>query len=211
MMSRVILIGGGGFARELICWARDSEVAGGFPKITGFIDDNLNALDDFSYGIPCLGQISNFQPEIDDMFLMGIATPAIKRKIVSTIGLPVDRYLTLIHPTAIVAFSAVLGHGVVICPKALISADVKIGNLCAVNAMSSIGHDSVLGDYTTLSAHVDVTGQVLVGQEVFFGTSSATVPRIKIGNKSKIGAGSLIMRNVADEVVMYSSPAKKLF
>jgi len=36
------------------------------------------------------------------------------------------------------------------------------------------------------------------------------LPGVRIGARAKIGAGSLIMRHVQPETVMYAAPAKKL-
>lgn len=211
MNQKVILVGAGGFGREVISWATDAHLHGKFPKIAGFLDDNSKALDDFDYGIPFLGEIETYQPYENDVFLLGVANPPTKEKVVQLLKSKGGIFLTLIHPTAVVTRTAVIGEGVVICPFALISADTKIGSYVTVNAMSSIGHDSIIGDYSTLSGHVDVTGQVVVGESVFFGSGAKVVPRIKIGSGAKIGAGCTVMRSVSPSVTVYTAPARKLF
>lgn len=211
MNKNIILVGAGGFGREVISWAADANLSGKFPKITGFLDDNNEALDSFDYGIPFLGQIDAYQPCENDVFLLGVANPPTKEKVVQLLKEKGGVFLTLIHPTAVVTKTAVIGEGVVICPFALVSADTKIGSYVTVNVMSSIGHDSIIGNYSTLSGHVDVTGQVIVGTSVFFGSGSKVIPRIKIGSGAKIGAGCTVMRSVAEGVTVYTAPARKLF
>lgn len=209
MENRVVLIGAGGFGREVISWARDSSLIGKFPKITFFVDDNPKALDGFDYGLHYIGAIQDYIPKDGDLFVMGVASPAIKRKIVEKISCSSSKFLTLIHPTAVVSFSAKIGDGAIICPFSLISADAVIGNFVNVNCMSSIGHDAFIGDYSTISGHVDITGQVKVGESVFFGTGASVVPRIKIGSNAQIGAGATVMRSVKDGAMMYTMPARK--
>ncbi len=211
MSLRVILVGAGGFGREVISWAADAHIHKNFPKIFGFLDDNSNALNNFSYGITCLGDFESYQPHADDVFLLGVANPTIKDKAVKLLKSKGGMFITLIHPTAVIAKTAAIGEGAVICPFALISADTKIGDFVTINVMSSIGHDSVIGDYSTLSGHVDITGQVVVGESVFFGSGVKVVPRIKIHSGAKIGAGCTVMRSVSAGTTVYTTPARKLF
>lgn len=210
MSERVILIGAGGFGREVLAWAGDAHKADAFPKITSFLDDNAKALSGFSYDLEYLGGVESYVPGATDLFVIGIGSIAVKKMIAERFFSTLDRFLTLIHPTAVVAPTARLGRGVVACPFSLISADTSIGDFVTINAMSSVGHDSVIGKFSTLSGHVDVTGQVNVGDGVFFGTGAKVVPRIKIGANSKIGAGCTVMRSVQPGVTYYTAPAKKL-
>lgn len=210
MKKRVILIGAGGFGREVISWANDAYKAGIFPAITSYLDDNSGALDGFPYDFEYLGSVNAYIPCADDSFILGIGSVSTKRKIVDAFFSSLDRFLTLVHPTAVIAPSANIGRGVVVCPFALVSADTQIGDFVTINAMSSVGHDSVIGRFSTLSGHVDVTGQVHVGEEVFFGSGARVVPRIKIGSNAKIGAGCTVMRSVNPGVTYFTLPAKKL-
>jgi len=208
--GRVILVGAGGFGREVLAWARDAHRGGSFPLITGFLDDNPNALSGFSYELDYLGSISDFRAKTEDLFVVGVGSPDSKKKISIYFKDHLKNFLTLIHPSAVVAPTATIGRGVIVCPFALISTDTIISDFVTLNAMSSIGHDSRVGRYSTLSGHVDVTGQVEVGEGVFFGTGAKVVPRIKVGNNAKIGAGCTVMRSVQAESTYYTTPAKRL-
>jgi acetyltransferase-like isoleucine patch superfamily enzyme len=68
----------------------------------------------------------------------------------------------------------------------------------------------VLGDYTTLSSHVDLTGWVRVGEACFFGSGARVLPKVAVGEGARIGAGAVVMRNVAPGATMFAAPAKKL-
>jgi sugar O-acyltransferase (sialic acid O-acetyltransferase NeuD family) len=210
MSKRVILLGAGGFGREVIAWTSDAYKAGAMPEITSFADDNPTALARFSYDLEYLGSIMDLKVNPDDLLLVGVASPLVKKKIFENFSEYIDQFLTLIHPSAVVASTATIGRGVVICPFALISADTQISDFVTINVMSSIGHDSIIGKFSTLSGHVDVTGQVQVGEAVFFGSGAKIIPRIKIGENSKIGAGCTVMRSVLPNVTYYTTPAKKL-
>ncbi len=204
------LVGGGAFGRELINWAADAASAGSAAPLTGFIDKSAQALDSFPYQLTYRGTIEDYTPTEGERLVVAIADPEAKQRVVQLLRARGATFASVIHPTAVIAKSARLGEGVVICPLSLVSADAQVGDFSAINAMSSVGHDVKLGAFSTLSAHVDLTGRVEVGECCFFGTGAKVLPGVRIGERSKIGAGTLIMRHVKPESVMYTPPAKKL-
>lgn len=212
MNKRIILVGGGAFARELICWIADAVDLGVGRKVTGFLDENPKALENFTYPYEpkWISTIDDYIYEEGDELIMAIASPAGKLKVATKLKEKGAKFVTFIHPTAIVAKSAILGEGVVICPRSLVSADVILGDLVMINCLSTIGHDVVVGQYTTINSHVDLTGFVQVGDNVFFGTGAKVIPKVKIGAGAKIGAGTTIIRSVTENSVMYASPTKRL-
>ncbi len=209
MDSRFILIGAGSFARELINYAYDfthGPFKGGFNAYLG----PETAFDGYSYKLDCLGMPEDYVPAKDDLFVVAISDPSTKKRLVTRLKGYGAKFVKFIHPSAVIAKTAFLGEGIVVCPNSVITADSKVGAFVTVNALSSIGHDARIGDFSTLSAHVDLTGFVQVGELSFFGTGAKVVPRVRIGKNAKIGAGTTIIRSVPDDAVMYSMPAKKL-
>lgn len=206
---RVILVGGGAFGRELISWAEHGALEGG-AQITAFLDDRADALADFGYGLTHLGSIDDFQPHDGDLLVMAVGDPAHKRRIAQLLKGRGAHFARLVHPSAVVARTARLGEGVVLCPQAVVSANACIGDFVAINSFSGVGHDVALGAYSTLSAQVDLTGWVTVGEGCFFGSGARVAPKVAIGAGARIGAGSTVLRKVPDGAVMYTPPARKL-
>lgn len=203
-------MGAGGFGRELMNWAGDCHAAGRLPPIAGLLDDDPTAMDKFDYSVGLLGTTTDFLPQPGDQLIMAIGTPAIKQRVADMLVNRGGVFATLIHPTAVVAGSATIGEGSILCPLSLISCDTQVGRFCTINVLSSIGHDVQLGDYTTLSAHVDLTGAVSVGRKVMMGTGAKVLPRVKIGDSATIGAGSVVYRTVPAGRSVYAAPAKLL-
>lgn len=208
--ERTIIVGAGGFGRELIQWAGDCHNAGRLPPLAGIVDDKSDALAGFDYDVSIIGAMDDFTPLPGDHLLMAIGTPAIKQRVAERFVTRGGRFASLIHPTAIVATSARIGDGTILCPLSLVSANATIGRLCTVNALSSIGHDVHIGDYTTLSAHVDLTGAAQVGHSVLIGTGAKVLPRVRIGNDATIGSGSVVYRSVRAGSSVFAAPAKTL-
>jgi len=210
MKNRFILVGCGDFGRELINWAEDISLEGGGQPFSGFLDKNPDALLEYSYDLPWLGTDEDFVPAQTDRFVISITDPRVRRLVSNKLEIKGARFVNLIHPSAVVARTATLGKGVIICPHVLVSSDAIIGDFVSINALSSIGHDVRLGNFTVLGAHVDLTGFVKVENSVFFGTGAKVLPKLTIGENSRIGAGAIIVRSVPSNSTMYSMPAKKL-
>ncbi len=210
MVERLVLVGGGAFARELLNWVDDLVDLGKSISVTGFLDENQTALQGFPYSVPYLGRISAFTPQPGDQLLMAIGDPDEKKLLFAEFKNKGATFATVIHPSAVIARSAKLGEGVVVCPQAFVSADAVIGDLCAVNGNASVGHDVRLGSFSTLSSHVDLTGWVQVEECAFFGSGARVLPKVKIGAGARIGAGAVVMRSVPACAVIYAPPAKRL-
>jgi sugar O-acyltransferase (sialic acid O-acetyltransferase NeuD family) len=210
MRKRLILVGCGAFARELINWVDDLVEVGRSIPVSGFLDDNPSALSVFSYSVPYIGSIQSYIPEDGDQLLMAVGDPKAKKKLYVDLKEKGASFAQLIHPSAVVARTAKLGEGVVVCPQAFVSADATVGEVCAINGNASVGHDVKLGGFSTLSSHVDLTGWVQVDECVFFGSGARVLPKVKIGAGARIGAGAVVMRSVPADGVVYAPPAKRL-
>ncbi|EZP55115.1 acetyltransferase [Sphingomonas sp. RIT328] len=208
--GRTIIVGAGGFGRELINWAEDCNLSGLLPAVAGFIDDDENAMNGFDYPVGMLGSISDYYPVAGDRLLMAIGTPITKQKVFESLNARGCVFASLIHPRAIVANTARISEGAIVCPLSLISADATLGRFVSVNALSSVGHDVTIGDYSTLSAHVDLTGGVALDTGVTIGTGAKLLPRVKVGAGAMIGAGSIVYRNVPAGRSVFAAPAKLL-
>lgn len=207
--KKLVIVGAGGFCREVINWAIDALANGGAPIRGYLVDPHFERLSE-NYGLPWISGLDDYQPQPGDACLLAVSDPTIKREMVMRLLERGATFTSLVHPTAVVAKTASVGFGAIICPFGLISADVVIEDYVTVNSMSSIGHDSRIGSYSTLSGHVDITGGVIVGESVFFGSGARVLPKLKIGDNSKIGAGAVIVRSVIAGSTMYTTPAKKL-
>lgn len=210
MMNRIILVGCGAFARELINWVDDLVDLGKSNPVAGFLDENPKALDGFPYSVPYLGSISAYIPQAGYQLLMAIGDPHAKKTLYAELKGKGASFAQLIHPSAVIARSARLGEGVVVCPQAFVSADAVVGDLCAINGNASVGHDVRLGSFSTLSSHVDLTGWVQVEECAFFGSGARVLPKLKIGSGARVGAGAVVMRSVPADTVVFAPPAKRL-
>lgn len=211
IMKKLIIVGAGGAGREIYQIAHDCESEGNIDwKITGFIDDNINALGDFEYYSSIKGTIRDWKPQSDEVFICAIGNPKIKEPVIKTLLKRGASFINIIHPTAIIAPTAKIGMGVVIYPYTIVSVDAVLEDYVTVLMHSSVGHDTKVGAYTTLSSYCDIMEGVTLGKGVFFGSHACAIPSMVIGDGAYAGAGSVIMTRVGTDVRVMGNPAKKI-
>lgn len=205
--SDIIIVGAGGLGREVFAFALHCIQAGERWRIRGFIDDNLNALDNFNYPVGIISSIKDYIPKENDRLLLGIGIPCIKKKVVNFLLSKGGRFETLIHPSVILGYNVSLGDGVVIFPYCVISADVKIGDWVYINSSCTLDHDTKVGAFSTICCGCDLTGEVKVGKEVFISSHVTTTPRSIISNNVFVGINSFVYGNIESNTKVLGNPA----
>ena len=117
-------------------------------------------------------------------------------------------FATAIHPSAIVAPSAMVGNGSVVMQGAIIQADTAIGRHCIINSSASVDHECSIADFVHISPHATLCGNVSVGIGSWVGAGATIIPGITIGRHCIIGAGATVIRNIPDGAIAVGSPAK---
>jgi sugar O-acyltransferase (sialic acid O-acetyltransferase NeuD family) len=210
-MKRLIIVGAGGFGREVLRWALDMAEYDRDWQIAGFLDDNLHALDDYGVDVSILGTVQDYQPGPDDLFAIAVGDPQTRIDLASTITKRGGCLATLIHPTAVIGDRVQIGLGSIICPYVVMTCDVTVGSLVIVNVHSTLGHDCKVGAASTLSCFCDVTGFVELGEGVFMGSHATVIPSVKVGHFARIGAGTTVIRNVRAGTTVFGVPGKQVF
>lgn len=209
-MNRLILIGAGGFGREVLAWASDAPEHGCAWEIAGFLDDDPHALDHRSLPLGILGNIEEHHPQPDERFLCAIAEPGTRRRVCEDLEARGAQFITLVHPTAWVGPRVTVGAGSILCPKTVATCDVSLGRHVVLNLSTAVGHDAVIGDFAVLSSFCDVTGKVTLGAEAFLGSGARILPGRHIGARARVGAGSVVIRDVREGESVFGNPAQRI-
>lgn len=74
-----------------------------------------------------------------------------------------------------------------------------------------IGDDVIIGYQTTILTHEYLneafrTGKVIIGDHTMIGANVTILPGVKIGQHVKIGAGSVVSKDIPDGAVAYGNP-----
>jgi sugar O-acyltransferase (sialic acid O-acetyltransferase NeuD family) len=121
---------------------------------------------------------------------------------------PGMKYPTAVHPSAQIARDVDLGEGTVVAAVANIHNGTRIGRFCIINGHSQLGHDVHVGDFASVGPDAAVAGNVTIGELTAVAIGSHILEKRSIGSDSIVGAGSLVTKDVPDNVVVYGSPAK---
>jgi sugar O-acyltransferase (sialic acid O-acetyltransferase NeuD family) len=209
VLPKLVIIGAGGFGREMVAWARQSVQFEREWTIKGLIDDNLEALAGKNTPVPLLATIRDYAPASEDVFICAMGVPEIKRRCCELIAGRGGRFTKLIHRTAVLGDNVELADGVVLCPYTIVSANNRLGRGVAVNLHSSIDHDASVDDWSQVNCHCDLTAAVRVGREVFIGSSVSIIPNVTIGDRAYLGAGSVVLRDVPEGAKVFGVPARR--
>lgn len=209
-MKELIIVGAGGFGRELLQWVKDINKAQDKWLIKGFIDDNPHALDVLECDYSVIGSVEDWQPSNEEVFACAIANPVIKEKVTTLLKTRGAIFEKIIHPTALIGDHDSIGEGLVVYPHSCVTVNATVGSFVTLLSSSIIGHDAIVGDFTTISSYSDITAGVNIGKRVFLGSHSTIVPKRKIGDDAYIGAGSVVVTNVKENKKVMGNPAKKI-
>lgn len=207
-MKNLFVIGAGGFGREAAAWAAEHPDCGVSWRVAGFLDDNPDALRGFDCPERIVGPLRGHAPDPEALYLCGLGMPESKRAVCGPLAERGARFLTLVHPRAVVGPRVTLGEGTIVCPGVVLSCDIRIGRLVTLNLNATAGHDVEIGDFSTLSAHADAMGFVKIGAGVFLGSRAGIVPSKRVGDGAHVGAGSTVIADVNPGVRVFGVPAR---
>lgn len=209
-MKDIIIVGASGFGREVLNTIEEINKIDPIWNVLGFIDDNPRALDAFPLKYKVLGSIEEWVPVDQEFYVLGIADPKTKEKIVPLLKQKGARFGTIISPTAEIAKGSQLGEGTVIFGYTGISVNVTIGDFVFFNSMVGVGHDAVIGDYCTFGPKACISGYTTMGKCVNVGALASTYPGITVGDYATIGMNSAAIRRVKANTTVIGVPAKPL-
>jgi sugar O-acyltransferase (sialic acid O-acetyltransferase NeuD family) len=208
-MKKLLIVGAGGFGRELYVWASQHPDCGRAWELEGFLDDNPQALQPFG-SFARVYPLTGHAVDTGKLYLCGLGLPPVKEKLLQPLLAAGANFLTFIHPRALVGDRVQLGRGVVLCPGAIASVDIVLGDFAMLNLHATVGHDASVGAWSTLSAHCDVTGRVQVADRVFMGSRVSIIPGKSIGSGAVLGAGAVVINDVPAGVTVVGNPARVL-
>jgi sugar O-acyltransferase (sialic acid O-acetyltransferase NeuD family) len=202
-MKDLVIVGTGGFSKEIICLAKDCG-----RNVIGLLGD-VNECGEKILNIPVLGKLSEYSIPNNCEIIVAVGSSEIRRKIVSEIKCIGEYYFaTLIHPSAKMSEFVGVGEGSIVCAGCVLTADIKIGSHSILNLNTTIGHDVEIGDYVTIAPQVAVSGCVHIAAGVEVGTGSSIRQGLKLGARAILGMGSVLTKDIPEDTVFVGNPAK---
>jgi sugar O-acyltransferase (sialic acid O-acetyltransferase NeuD family) len=189
------IIGGGGFAHEVATWSFSSNIPmfekPKFYVQRPFADGSTKPLEELDPESRCV---------------IAIGSPLIKYKIE---GEAKCEWVSMIHKTAIWRQFNNHVEGLIMCPYSIITDDVVIGKHVTLNLHASVGHDSAIGDFTTLHPGARVSGNCTIGTGCLIGSNAVIREGTYIAPWTIIGAGAVVTHDIKEPGTYVGVPAKR--
>jgi sugar O-acyltransferase (sialic acid O-acetyltransferase NeuD family) len=211
--QQLLIFGAGGFGREVASWAgRASWRDRGF-EVLAFIDDGLAAEQLNGRPVLTLEQAAASHPGAGVLATVG-HPPLRERLIEMALAAGLSATAPVIHPNVEYDHDYVdIADGVVICPGSILTVNIEVHEHAQINLGCTVGHDAVIGAFTTLSPGVHISGNVTLERRAFLGTGAVTVNGsagrpLTIGPDAVVGAGAVVTKDIAAGVTATGVPAR---
>jgi len=208
-MREIVIIGAGGLGREVAWLIEDINKNGAAWTILGFVDDDASTHGRVINGYPVLGGIDWLRDKQLNVTL-AIGNPLARKTVLAKLEGSHNTYPVLVHPTSVVAPSAMLCEGVVICAGCIVSVDATLHSHVFVNLSCTIGHDDVIEKCCVINPGVNLSGHVRLEACVNVGTGAAIIQGIAVGARTTIGAGAVVVRDLPPDCTAVGAPARPI-
>jgi len=208
-LSPLVILGAGGFGREVAWLVEEINEAEPTWDLVGFIDDFVTGPTVEGYkvlGPKAVLSLLDPMPKL----VCAIGDPKVRKKVVQPLEDMGYKFATLIHPSVRMSRYVTIGEGSIICAGTLLTTNIHIGKHSILNLDCKVGHDTMLGDYASLMPGVNIAGEVRVGEGCYFGLNACVINRVTVGEWSVIGAGATVVKDIPSRVVAVGVPAKPI-
>lgn len=218
-LTPLVIIGAGGFGREVAWLVREINRACPTWELLGFVESRPELQGQTVGGYAVLGGNECLEELVskhgtDLHAVLAIGTSSTRRKIVRSLTYLNLKYATLVHPSVLMekdgGMAVRVGAGSIICANNILTVDVRIGEHVIINLACTVGHDAVVGDFGTLLPTANISGNSVLGEGVLIGTGSQILEGRTIGEGTIVGAGSVVVKDLPPNCTAVGAPAKPM-
>ena len=213
-MPRIIIIGNSGAARE--CYWILQDVRGSAPGLAdyyhfgGFLDWQGYAGDLKELGVMHIGTTTDHAICPDDLFIIGVGKPALRRDIFIAMKKRGARFMNLIHPWSYVCPSASMGEGNIIQRGCCLYVNDTLGDANYLNGAVNLAHDAVAGDFNFFGPYALALGGATIGSCNHIGPHSVMLEHSRMGDGNLVTPGSVLYKGCRDNCRMAGNPAIRI-
>jgi sugar O-acyltransferase (sialic acid O-acetyltransferase NeuD family) len=211
-MQTLVILGTGGNASDILDIVDAVNALAPTWEVAGFLDDARPVRSRY-LDLEILGRVAQAGELSGCVFVNSIGSEKSYRRrpeIVASTAVPLERYATLVHPSAAVSRRARLGRGTYVTACASVGGGVSIGDHVHVGAGCIIGHDVRVDDHSVLAPASVLSGFVHVGRACYVGTNACVRSSIQVGEMALVGMGAVVIRDVPAGMTVVGNPARQL-
>ena len=199
-MHNLLIVGAGGFAREVHAWLPDVFPAERY-RFKGFL-----GRDDGRSKTSILADPCEYVPQPEDRFILAIGSLEVRLRVVQSITDNGGEFIDFVHPTSVIAPTAHVGHGAVIFPYSVVSNEAKLGAFVHLSLHASVGHDAQTGDNCYLAPYATMNGESVIGDDVLLGSHVTILSGIKVGSRTNVSANTSVVRDAPSDATVFGVP-----
>lgn len=197
----VCVLGAGGHAKVVIQTLQEAGYV-----VAALYDDAPNKWGNEIFGILVKGPIEEAYVQNHLSAVIGIGDNRVRQNIAESA--PEMNWAVAIHPDAVMSKDVVVGLGAVVFAGSVIQPGAVIGRHVIVNTSATVDHDCRIGDFSHIAPGCHLAGNVVLEEGAMMGIGSVAVPGVRIGAWAKIGAGSVVTKDVPSGAVAVGVPAR---
>lgn len=209
-MEKIAIAGTGGFAREVLTLINDINKHKPQYEIVGFVDADKSLT---IHGLPVIGDDNEVNQMKEPISLViAVGEPKMKAKIREKYNNPLISFPTLVHPSVMIGDkkSIKIGEGSIICAGCILTTDIQIKDFVTLNLVCTVGHDTIIGSYSSFMPSVNISGEVIIKDGVYVGTGAKIINQLEIGEKTIVGAGAVVAKSLPSNCTAVGVPAKPI-
>ncbi len=206
LSNHILIYGRGGLCKDIIDIVRQTNAY----QIDGIIDFYYPQ-DSELYGIPVIGGVKELSSLYDNGY----------HKIISAVAFWGDKYnkhyrrnpairlkqigfelVNVVDRSVIIASTARMGEGNLICANVYVGPDAQIGNDVILNVGCIINHDCIISDHCHVASGAVLAGEVIIGENSLIGQGAVIHAGVKIGSNVTVNNGCNIFKDVPDGAIV---------
>ena len=192
MKEKLILFPCNGNALEALDCINDTY------ELIGFVDDNVEKISTQVAGVTVYSRaLFNEFPEAKVLAVPGSPTSYSQRKeVITSLHIDKNRFISLIHPSAIISKNADIGTNCLIMAGVIITSNAQLEDHVCVLPATVIHHDSLIKAYTLIGFNVTIAGHTTIHENCYIGSGSTIINTISIAPYTLVGIGSNVIRSI---------------
>ena len=212
MRRPLVIIGCGGFGREVFTLVQALRTVGEDWNVEGFVDDapsdrDVDRVRDL--GSQVIGNVTDLASRASPVHaVVAIGSAPARVAITERLADAPISWPVLVHPAATVGSQVQFGVGSIVVAGARLSTNIVVGRHVHIDQNATVGHDSSLADFSRLNPQACISGSVTIEMGALVGANATILPGLVVGASATVAAGAVAVRDVPRTAVVKGVPAR---